>query len=248
MGLEDLPLLEILNCGGNEIDYLDVSNNPELRTLKVFDNPGNVKVIGWENLSQLTNYMGGGKNPLPVGEIVEKELKNSAGILGVEEQELENKSIVDTREMIKEVGDKIVENETKLNDPDNGLPGLLDSKGKIDNNELLRLNSIAIIPKFLNDKVGYDTGNKDWEIEFTNKLGGVKLTDIPKNQTLGGLLKSVKSLENSLKDAENKKKVVEEQKKELEEKNKKFVKEVKKELGREVLEKIQAKIEIPPKK
>jgi hypothetical protein len=133
IGLENLPNLETLNCGDNQISRLDINENTKLTELSVFDN-SSFPIVGLQNLV-LTTFRGDNDNKIDLMQITREELEEAAKRLGIDESELENKSSEEIRELIQEEGDIIRENESKLNDPDKGLPGLLKGK-KVDDKEL----------------------------------------------------------------------------------------------------------------
>ncbi|CAI2162264.1 13541_t:CDS:2 [Funneliformis geosporum] len=122
VGLEELPLLNKLNCVGNLIDRLDISKNFKLTELRVFRNPPNMELVGLQNLSYIEDIVTNEGNPINFSQIVRKELEEVAEKLGIDKNELENKSGEEIKGLIQEEGKIIRENETKLNDPELGLP------------------------------------------------------------------------------------------------------------------------------
>ncbi|KLL02380.1 MAG: hypothetical protein MRERC_2c120 [Mycoplasmataceae bacterium RC_NB112A] len=134
VGLENLSKLRKIACGNNQINKLDVNENKKLAKLLVFDNP-TFPIIGLQNLS-LTEFKGDRNNKIDLIRITKEELEEAAKELGIDEKKLENKSKEEIKRLIQEEGNIIRENESKLNDLDKGLPGLLNQERKVDDKKL----------------------------------------------------------------------------------------------------------------
>lgn len=178
IGLDGLTELSELNCGKNKLAKIDISKNTKLVIFRYHENPQlkgeSIKGLGnLTNIVRLTGGAGIGDGvAINLTLISKEELEEVAKKLDINVQ---GKNSEEIRKLIEERGNRDRENEKKLNDATNGLPGLLNAKGEVDDKELKEINDKLKEIKEVHN-VKDHPGNA--EILDNNKFNQGKLTTL----------------------------------------------------------------------
>jgi len=152
VGLERLSKLRKLSCGGNEIKKIDVSKNDNLEVLFVQDRNNGIQVMGVENLAKLVKYNGGKDSSsgtlLNLVKVSHEGWEGAAQKLDIDTQA---KDIVEVKNLIEKRGNRDRDNIRKINDTTNGLSGLLNQNGEVEDNKLKEINEDQKETKQLHD-------------------------------------------------------------------------------------------------
>lgn len=139
IGLENLPELVGLNCGGTKISEIDVSKNSKLSQVHFTNNP-HAKIKGFSNIiKNLTYWSSLNGIPFPWEQVLEDNLEEIVKELGIKKDEIAGKSVKEIKEIIEKKAKQLRENEEEIK---NSIPDLINKDGKVDSKKLENLKKL----------------------------------------------------------------------------------------------------------